>query len=67
MGLSDRDRLLENLKQGRRDAVQAMEAELRADPERMLPSGGLVAYCADLQTCIDAVGALNSEDSHLGG
>jgi len=63
----DRDSLLENLKQSRRDAVQTMESEIRAEPDRMLPSGGLIAYCADIQSCIDAVEALYSEDSHLGG
>ena len=54
--------LHDNLKRGLRDQLQRLAAELAADPERMLPSSGLMRLTAEIRTCIEAVEAVIVED-----
>ena len=58
MNISEFAELHENLKLGLRDQLQRLAAELAADPERMLPSSGLMRLTAEIQTCIEAVEAV---------
>lgn len=58
--------VIEGLKQGRRDQVHRLAAELAANPERMLPSGANMGMTAELQTCIEAVEAVMAENADCG-